>query len=206
MKSLLSQALAKNNIQLSDETQQTVLHYLDLMQKWNRVFNLTNITDPREIIYLHVIDSLVMQPYIYGTRLLDVGTGAGLPGMILAITHPHLQWTLLDKNNKKTRFLTQVVAELSLKNVTVVHQRSEDFHPPQGFDMILSRAYGTLRMFLETTEHLLANQGIFVAMKGKYPIDELKEVPERFVLQKADRIEIKGMDIERHVICFTKSS
>lgn len=201
MRPLLISALSENNLQISDDAQEKLLHYLDLMQRWNQVYNLTTITTPREMIYLHLIDSLVIQPYLHGERLLDVGSGAGLPGIPLAIVNPKQQWTLLDKNNKKTRFLTQVVAELGLKNVNVVHSRTEDFHPAYCFDTIVSRAYATLEIFIETSKHLLCDDGCFVAMKGKMPVEELQRI---YLLQKADKIEIKGMDAERHVICITK--
>ncbi len=151
-----------------------------------------------------IIDSLAVQPYLQGQRMLDVGTGAGLPGIPLAIVNPQQQWILLDKNSKKTRFLTQVVAELGLTHVTVIHSRSEDFHPTQCFDSILSRALGSLRLFAETTEHLLCQQGKWIAMKGKYPQEELKDIPDRFQLVDVTRLNLKGMDIERHIVRLSK--
>jgi 16S rRNA (guanine527-N7)-methyltransferase len=170
------------------------------MQAWDRVFNLTTITGPRDQVYLHLIDSLVVRPYLHGNRLLDVGSGAGLPGIPLAIANPQQQWVLLDKNSKKTRFLVQVVAELKLNNVKVVHGRSEDFHPEQCFDSILSRALGTLCLFAETTKHLLCPDGRLIAMKGKYPQEELDEIPSHVELWDITRLTIQGTDIERHIV------
>ena len=112
---ILSQALNQNNLTLTSDAQQKLIHYLELMQKWNKVFNLTSITDPREMVYLHLIDSLVVAPFLHGKRMLDVGTGAGLPGIPLAIMIPETEWVLVDKNNKKVNFLTQVCAELKLQ-------------------------------------------------------------------------------------------
>lgn len=197
-------ALQENNYVLPAKTSQQLTRYLELMLAWNRVFNLTNITQPEEMVYLHLIDSLAVAPYLYGNRLLDVGTGAGLPGLPLAILNPEQEWTLLDKVAKKTRFLTQVIAELKLNNVTVVTQRCEDFHPAQGFDSILSRAFGTIRLLIETTEHLLNTDGMFIVMKAKYPQSELQDIPNPFIVQDVVKLEIKGKDIERHLVRLRK--
>lgn len=204
MEYLLAEALKKNALSIGEEKQQQLIRYLDLMQTWNRVFNLTSITEKTEMVYLHLIDSLMVRPYLQGQRCLDVGTGAGLPGIPLAIVDPDTHWTLLDKNSKKTGFLLQVIAELSLPNVTVVHTRTEDFHSQQGFDSIVSRAFGSLKMFAETTGHLLSSQGILIAMKGKYPQNELTELPKAFQLLDTERLNIKGIDVERHVIRLKK--
>jgi 16S rRNA (guanine527-N7)-methyltransferase len=201
---LLQRALEENQLQLAASKQQKLIHYLELMLTWNRVFNLTNITQPREMVYLHIMDSLSILPYLHGNQMLDVGTGAGLPGIPLAIINPDQHWTLLDKNNKKTRFLTQAVAELGLTSVKVVQSRSEEFHPPQCFDSILSRAYGSLQMFAETTSHLLCPTGKLIAMKGKYPQEELQDSPKAFRVCDVTRLGIKGMDIERHIVRLMK--
>lgn len=195
----LSQALRQNELFLDAATEQKLIHYLELLQKWNEVFNLTTLVKPQEMVYLHLMDSLVINPFLQGNNMLDVGSGGGLPGIPLAILNPDQQWTLLDKNSKKTRFLTQVAAELKLVNVEVVHKRCEEFHPAQGFDSILSRAFGTIRLFVETNEHLLHPDGSFLAMKGKYPQEELNELPDRFFAH-VSRLDIKGIDIERHIV------
>ncbi len=200
---LLSQALQENGMTLTDIACQQLIHYLDLMQTWNRVFNLTTITKPRDMVYLHIIDSLAIQPYVHGKRLLDVGTGAGLPGIPLAIANPQQHWVLLDKNSKKTRFLTQVVAELKLDHVEIIHSRSEDFHPALCFDSILSRALGTIRLFAESSYHLLCQDGLLIAMKGKYPQEELNEIPKRFQLLDVTCLNINGINVERHIVRLT---
>ncbi|VVC76859.1 Ribosomal RNA small subunit methyltransferase G [Aquicella siphonis] len=202
-KGLLNQALEENQLNISESRRGQLIRYLELMLHWNRVFNLTTITATREMVYLHLIDSLAVQPYLQGKRMLDVGTGAGLPGLPLAIVHPEQQWVLLDKNGKKTRFLIQAVAELGLSNVEVVHSRSEEFHPAQCFDSILSRAFGTIRLFADTTRHLLCPRGRLIAMKGKYPLDELNDVPASFHTRGVTRLDIKGIDIERHIVWLT---
>lgn len=201
---LLKQPLKNNRLDLPGSTIAQLAKYLDLLQTWNRAFNLTAITDPREMVYLHIIDSLSVAPYLHGARMLDVGSGAGLPGIPLALLHPKHHWVLLDKNSKKTRFQTQAIAELGLKNVEAVHNRCEDFHPDACFDSILSRAFGTLRMFVETTEHLLCTNGIFIAMKGKYPKEELNDLPSRFLTRNVTRLALQGIDAERHIVCISK--
>ncbi|TAK76856.1 MAG: 16S rRNA (guanine(527)-N(7))-methyltransferase RsmG [Gammaproteobacteria bacterium] len=201
MNQLLTQALKENHLTLSADAQEKLIHYLKLIQIWNRVFNLTTITQPREMVYLHLIDSLIITPYLHGQRFLDVGSGAGLPGIPLAIAHPHQQWVLLDKTNKKTRFLTQVIAELGLSNVEAVHCRAEDFHPNACFDSILSRAFGTLSLFTESTAHLLCAEGKFIAMKGKYPEEELQALSDRFRVEQVVRLPLQGIQAERHVVC-----
>lgn len=202
----LKKASEQNQLILSPDVFSQLTHYLTLMQTWNRVFNLTTITDPREMVYLHLIDSLLVQPYLRGSRFLDVGSGAGLPGIPLAIMHPEQTWFLLDKNNKKTRFLTQCVAELGLKNVTVIHSRTDEFKPAEGFDCILSRAFGTLRLFAETTKHLLRPGGILVAMKGKYPEDELSELPSEFKVSLTTPLTMRGLTVDRHLICLEQKA
>lgn len=201
---LLKKALIENNITLNESAQHKLIQYLELMKTWNRVFNLTTITNAEEMVYLHLIDSLVVSPFLHGNRLLDVGSGAGLPGIPLAIVNPDQQWVLLDKNNKKTRFLTQAIAELGLTNAQAINSRCEDFHPNQRFDSILSRAFGTIQMFAETTRHLLCPNGKLIAMKGKYPEDELKTIPDPYAMQDVTRLDIQGIKIERHIVRLTR--
>lgn len=201
MQPILQEALTRNNLTVTPAQFAQLILFTELMQRWNKTFNLTSITEPREIAYLHIVDSLVVQPFLHGTHLCDVGSGGGLPGIPLAIINPERNWTLLDKNNKKTRFITQVIAELGLKNVQAVHQRCEDFQPAICFDSILSRAFGTLTMFTAVTQHLLCQDGVFVAMKGKYPKEELDELPSAFKVTGVTQLDIKGTDIDRHIVC-----
>lgn len=201
--SLLTKALTEQQLQIAPEQQAQLIAYLSLLQKWNRTYNLTSIIEPKDMVYLHLLDSLIIQPYLQGTRLIDVGSGAGVPGMVLAITNPQQHWTLLDKNNKKTRFLTQVVAELGLKNVEVVQMKSEEFHPTTGFDSILSRAYGSLTFFLETTKHLRAHNGIYIALKGKYPTEEIAQLNGIARILNVVPLKLANEDMTRHLVIFT---
>jgi 16S rRNA (guanine527-N7)-methyltransferase len=201
MKSILLTALSENQLTLDETAINKLVRYLELMQTWNKVFNLTSITDQREMVYLHIIDSLMTAPFLKGTRFLDVGSGAGLPGIPLAIMHPEQEWVLLDKNNKKTRFMTQVIAELQLSKVQTAHTRAEDFHPEQCFDGILSRAYATLALFIKTTRHLICKNGTFIAMKGKYPQDEIAELTNLAGETTITPLTMKGMTLDRHIVC-----
>jgi 16S rRNA (guanine527-N7)-methyltransferase len=203
MKKYLHEMLTLNDHIFSDEIEDKFIGYLNLLTQWNNVINLTAIRDEKKSVLLHILDSLSILTYLHGNRIIDIGTGAGLPGIPLAIACPEKQFVLLDSNNKKTRFLRQVMYELQLKNVDVVHARCENFQPKQLFDSILSRAFASIKVMLESTEHLLARQGQFLAMKGVYPTVELKETPERFNLLAVDKLSIKELDAERHLVRYS---
>jgi len=174
--------------------------YLYLMKKWNRVYNLTSITTTKAMVIRHILDSLSIQPYLHGENIIDVGTGAGLPGIPLAIVNDDKTFFLLDSNNKKTRFLQQVKIELELDNVVVVQTRVETYKPPVLFDTVLARAFSSLNEFLILTKHLIDNQGVFLAMKGVYPLFELESLSPGFVVEKADPLNIPDLDAERHIV------
>jgi 16S rRNA (guanine527-N7)-methyltransferase len=178
--------------------------YLDLLEEWNQTFNLTAIRDRKQMEIAHLQDSLSVLPYVTGKRLIDVGTGAGLPGMILAIANPELEVTLLDSAGKKTRFLQQVKAALKLNQVTVVNSRVEDYHPEQLFDQVISRAFSNLTKFVECTEHLCKPAGQFLAMKGQLPEEEIQALPKRFKVSAVHRLQVPGLNAERHLIVIEK--
>ena len=184
-------------------------HFLDLMLKWNRVFNLTAITARDQMITHHLVDSLAIVPTLdrllagqTQPRLLDVGTGAGLPGIPLAVTRPDWHLTLLDSNSKKTAFVTQAVAELGLTNVTVNTGRVEQLHHAthEHYDAIVSRAFSSLLDFVNGTRHLLADDGTWVAMKGVVPQDEIQALPYDIECSAVVPVDVPGLDAERHLI------
>lgn len=195
----LQQGLAELPLSLSEANFEQLLHYVALLQKWNKVYNLTAVRKPEQIITRHILDSLVVLPYIRGAQVLDVGSGAGLPGIPLAIASPDTQITLLDSNSKKTRFLVQCKAELSLDNMEVVHSRVEDFQAGP-YSTIISRAYSNLAGMIDSTQHLLAEDGIFVAMKGIYPVAELEDIPAGYAVEAIHPLQVPGLDAERHVV------
>lgn len=188
-------------ISLTEIQSERLLGYLSLLLKWNKAFNLTAITNPEEALNLHLLDSVSVSPAIAAyDSLLDVGTGGGLPGIPLAILNPEKQFTLLDTNSKKTRFLKQVVYELGLDNVTVINQRVQDFDNQSGYACILSRAFASLSDMVQWTEHLLADKGHWLAMKGQYPQQELDELPETVELVEAQQVKLPRINANRWFI------
>lgn len=204
LKEFLRQALTDNQHIVSDEVQDKLLAYLKLLEQWNKVHNLTAISDPKEMVMLHILDSLSVTRFIHGTHIIDVGTGAGLPGIPLALTMPEKDFVLLDSNNKRTLFLNQVVLELKIKNVTVVHSRAEDYFSERCFDTVLTRAFSSVKEMLKATAHLVCNDGHFLAMKGVYPEEEIQNFPEEFRVFSVHALRINGLNAERHLVCIEK--
>jgi 16S rRNA (guanine527-N7)-methyltransferase len=153
-----------------------LLDYLLLLQKWNQTFNLTAVRSLEDMVPRHILDSLAILPWIYGKRLLDVGSGAGLPGIPLALANPNLEVALLDSNGKKIRFLQEVKRTLSLANIEIIHSRVENYHPVFSFDTVISRAFGKITQMVKWTHHLISKNGIWLAMKGHYPESELASI------------------------------
>lgn len=196
----LQQGIQALDLDLSDTTQAQLLDYLRLLEKWNHVYNLTAITEFSDMIPKHLLDCLAVVPYVCGRRILDVGTGAGLPGLVFAIAHPDWDCTLLDSNNKKIRFVQQVVTELNLTNVHLQHLRIEDFEPSCPFSTIISRAYTNLHNFLIQTEELCEPQGRILAMKGLYPEQEIAELVHLPVKLETVTLHVPQLSAQRHLI------
>lgn len=190
--SLLSDGLAELGIELDAGVQQRLLAYHALLAKWNKAYNLTSVRRPEEMITRHLLDSLSILPFVGPGDLLDVGTGPGLPGMILALVDADKPVTLLDSNGKKTRFLTQVRLELGVTNVTVVHSRLEAWQPERTFSQISSRAFATLADMVAKSRHLLAPGGHFLAMKGLYPTDEIAALPGDIQVDRVTPLTVPG--------------
>jgi 16S rRNA (guanine527-N7)-methyltransferase len=177
-----------------------LLAYVDLLAHWNRRFNLTGTRAPGDIVQRHVLDSLSVAPHLYGERVLDAGTGAGLPGLVLAITRPELCYTLLDSAGKKTRFCLQAVAELSLENVEVVRSRLEDFDPAQPFSCVVSRAFVSAPALAQSSRRLLLPGGAVLAMKGVYPKKELDELQAAGFAADVVPLAVPGLREARHLL------
>jgi 16S rRNA (guanine527-N7)-methyltransferase len=194
----LKEALTELKLDLPTHMQQRLVDYLELLSKWNKTYNLTAIRDPEEMLIKHVLDSLVVAPYITGKRLIDVGSGAGLPGLILALINPDQQWTLLDSNGKKTRFLLQAKVTLGLDNVEVVHSRVELFQPEQLFDGVIARAWASIHDMLAATMHLYGKKATLWAMKGLYPKEELELID---MPNKVHELVVPELNEQRHLVC-----
>lgn len=174
--------------------------YLDLLDRWNRIHNLTAIRDRAQMVTLHLLDSLAVVPHLRGPRVLDVGSGGGLPGIPLAIARPEFDVTLLDANHKKAAFLNQAVAELRLANVRVAAERVESWDTAQRFDTIVSRAFADLGEFATLAGRLLADGGCLAAMKGVHPFDEIERLPGAYVVREVIRLQVPGLGAERHLV------
>lgn len=199
----LHQGLMAMKLTATQAQEAALISYLHLLMEWNRVYNLTAIRKPQEILIKHIFDSLIILPYLYGQDILDVGTGAGLPGVPLAIMQPQKHFVLLDSNKKKTRFLVHVLQQLGLNNASIQANRIEAFTNAQGFDTIMSRAFSSLKDFLVVSHHLIKSGGQFLAMKGNYPEVELREIPEEYNVAGIHRLVIPGLSAERHVVIMT---
>lgn len=198
--SALERAAAALQVEIADEQVAALERYLDLLEKWNRVYNLTAIRDRARMVTHHVLDSLSILPHLRGPNVLDVGSGAGLPGIPIAIARPALRVTLLEANQKKSAFLTQAVGELRLANVTVVTERVESWHTATRFDTIVSRAFADLGEFVAAAGRLLAPQGVIAAMKGVHPYEEIERLPHGFRVREVVRLAVPGLDAERHLV------
>ncbi|MCL9682993.1 16S rRNA (guanine(527)-N(7))-methyltransferase RsmG [Legionella maioricensis] len=191
IKLLLEQGLGQFALQPLCEP---LLKYLLLLNKWNAAYNLTAVRHLDAMVGKHILDSLAMVRWLKGTRILDVGTGAGLPGIPLAIAKPEMQFVLLDSNGKKIRFLNEVKRQLDLKNLEIVQFRVENYHPAQGFDTVISRAFSSLEQMIHWTQHLIAKDGMWLAMKGRYPDTELKMIHQPY---RVESYTVEGVEGER---------
>lgn len=174
--------------------------FIRLLAKWNQAWNLTSIRDPQDMVALHILDSLTARPFLAGQRILDVGCGAGLPGIPLALTEPARQFTLVDATLKKITFVRQSIAELKLRNSQAEHTRIEDYQPVAPFDTVICRAFASLPDFIRAAERLVAPGGQFLAMKGRHPADELADLPSGWVARELAPVRIPGVDAERHIV------
>ncbi len=205
LESQLAQGVAALDLEsvVTAEMQAQCLAYMALLKKWNKVYNLTAIRDPQEMLALHLLDSLSVLPYVHSGNLLDVGSGGGLPGLIIAITRPDVQVTTIDTVQKKAIFMRHVKAELGLENVQVVHSRVEAYQPPSPFGQVISRAFSDIALLRRLTMHLMVPHGRWLAMKGVIPSEELQlasVIPSEII-----RLQVPTLQAERHLIVFENS-
>jgi len=222
LQAVLSSGIKALDLDCSLDVQARLLEYVRLLNKWNRVYNLTAVREPLQMVTRHLLDSLTVMPFLdvvgkaSAEQILDVGTGAGLPGIPLAIlsakTHPLRRFVLLDSNSKKTRFMTQAIAELGLDNVQVVQARTETFEPDdgfekaledgfeKGFDVVLSRAFASVDDMLTGAGQHCASTGVILAMKGADPKAELADLNKNFAVEQVHRLAVPGLDEDRHLV------
>lgn len=197
---LLADGIADLDLSVSARAQRDMMRYLQELETWNRSYNLTAVREPAEMVVKHLLDSLAVLPHLgEGRRLLDVGTGAGLPGIPLALCGQRLEVTLLDSNGKKAAFLRHCVRSLELKNVQVVQSRVEDFTAPQGFELVISRAFAALDDYVATAGHCCADGGRLLAMLGTAPGEALLDNLRGFSLQALMPLQVPGLGAERHL-------
>jgi len=196
----LKRGLIALGLILDRDTQRRLLDYIALIEKWNRVYNLTAIREPEKMVSHHLLDSLAVAPHLRAKRLLDVGSGAGLPGIPLALASPGTHVTLLDSNHKKAAFLNQAVTELKLNNAAVCSERVESWQAQNRFDVIISRAFSDMSEFVRSTRHLLAPGGTFAAMKGLHPYEEIDKLPPDCKVLQVLPLAIPGVEGARHLV------
>ncbi|BBP02494.1 16S rRNA (guanine(527)-N(7))-methyltransferase RsmG [Sulfuriferula nivalis] len=204
MRESLIKHTAEMGITIANEQADKLIQYLQLIVKWNRIHNLTAIRDQQDMLPHHLLDSLSVNPWVKAESLLDVGTGAGLPGIPLAILRPELLITLSDSNKKKSSFQQQAQIELGLKNVTVKAGRVEDLSDTEKFDGIISRAFSEMALFTKLTQHLLTDDGRWYAMKGIYPTEELENLPEFVQTEAVYELEVPMLNAQRHLLVMKK--
>jgi 16S rRNA (guanine527-N7)-methyltransferase len=179
---------------------------LDELERWNRKVNLTAVRDREQMRVLHIEDSLVARPLLQGRQILDVGTGAGFPGLPLAIAEPEREFTLLDSNNKKVMFVQHAVGVLGLDNVRAAKARAEDYDPGHRFDTVIARALATLPKLVEIAGHHVREDGVFVALKGRHPVEEIEELPAPWS-HEVIALDVPGLETgSRHAVLLRRTA
>jgi len=204
LKKTLTEGISALGLNVSEAQSDLLLKYVALLYKWNKAYNLTAIRDPEAMITRHILDSLSIAPYISAKRCLDVGTGAGLPGIPLAILFPDKQFGLLDSNGKKTRFLIEAQMQLKLANISVHTARVEQFQSDVLFDGILSRAFASLLDMVNGCQSLLSPEGKLYAMKGVFPEGELSQLPKHFIVEHSHVLSVPAVDEARHLLVLSR--
>lgn len=196
----LNRLLDNAGITLPENQRQQLVGYVELLDKWNKAYNLTSVRNPDDMLVRHILDSIVVEPHLQGSRFIDVGTGPGLPGIPLAIVKPDAHFTLLDSLGKRVRFLRQVQHELGLENVTPVQSRVEEFPAEPPFDGVISRAFASLTDMVSWCHHLPGEEGKFYALKGLRPDDEISDLPDAFSVEEVVRLQVPKLEGERHLV------
>jgi 16S rRNA (guanine527-N7)-methyltransferase len=196
----LQQLISATDLVITSAQEQQLIALVAMLHKWNKAYNLTSVRDPQEMLVRHILDSLVVSPYLHGDHIIDVGTGPGLPGLPLAICNPDKQFVLLDSLGKRINFIRQVIHELKLTNVTPVLARVQDYQPNQGFSSVISRAFASLADMLSWCHHLPSADGRFIALKGQPTEEELATVALPYTVKGVYALHVPELNAARHVV------
>lgn len=201
----LDQLLSQTELEVTDKQREQLVGYVEMLNKWNKAYNLTSVRDPLDMMVKHILDSIIVSTHLQGQRFIDVGTGPGLPGIPLSIMNPECEFFLLDSLGKRIRFIKQVVHELGLQNVTPIQSRVEEFQPEEKFDGVLSRAFASMTDMVEWCHHLPKEQsGVFLALKGQHPRDEIDQLPEWCSVTDIKSLVVPELEGERHLVTLSR--
>ncbi|TEW53222.1 16S rRNA (guanine(527)-N(7))-methyltransferase RsmG [Psychromonas sp. RZ22] len=200
LRAQLDTLIAQTDLDVNDQQASQLVELVELLAKWNKAYNLTSVREPSQMLVKHILDSIVVSPYLQGDSFIDVGTGPGLPGLPLAIMNPDKHFVLLDSLGKRLRFIRQAILSLGLKNVEIVQSRVEEYQPEMGFDCVLSRAFASLEDMLSWCHHLPNENGHFLALKGQYPESEVVNLDSKFKFIEAVTLQVPQLDGERCLV------
>ncbi|WP_068715814.1 16S rRNA (guanine(527)-N(7))-methyltransferase RsmG [Vibrio tritonius] len=201
----LDSLIAQTSLEVSEQQREQLVGYVELLNKWNKAYNLTSVRDPMDMLVKHILDSIVVSPFLEGNRFIDVGTGPGLPGIPLAIMNPDKEFVLLDSLGKRIRFIKQVIHELKIANVTPVQSRVEEYEAGNGFDAVLSRAFASMVDMVSWCRHLPKQEnGLFLALKGHVAQDEIDQLPDWCSVNCVKSLEVPELEGERHLVILSR--
>ncbi|WP_105902959.1 16S rRNA (guanine(527)-N(7))-methyltransferase RsmG [Vibrio gangliei] len=201
----LDALLSQTELDVSEQQRNQLVGYVVLLDKWNKAYNLTSVRNPMDMLVKHIMDSIVVSPYLPGDRFIDVGTGPGLPGIPLAILNPSAHFTLLDSLGKRIRFIKQVLHELGISNVEPMQSRVEEYQPEIGYDAVISRAFASMMDMVEWCYHLPKEEsGVFLALKGQLPEDEMSQLPDTLTVSAIHILQVPELEGDRHLIVLEK--
>ncbi|MBF9001042.1 16S rRNA (guanine(527)-N(7))-methyltransferase RsmG [Vibrio nitrifigilis] len=205
LRAKLDDLIAQTDLDVSDRQREQLVGYVELLNKWNKAYNLTSVRDPIDMLVKHILDSIVVSSSLEGKRFIDVGTGPGLPGIPLSIMNPDKEFVLLDSLGKRIRFIKQVIHELKIGNVTPIQSRVEDYDAGEGFDGVLSRAFASMLDMVDWCHHLPKQQsGVFLALKGHVPQDEIDQLPEWCSVISVKSLKVPELEGERHLVILSR--
>ncbi|MCG9575877.1 16S rRNA (guanine(527)-N(7))-methyltransferase RsmG [Vibrio tubiashii] len=205
LRTQLDELIAQTDLEVSPRQREQLVGYVEMLNKWNKAYNLTSVRDPQEMLVKHIMDSIIVSTHLQGERFIDVGTGPGLPGIPLSIMNPDKAFVLLDSLGKRIRFIKQVLHELKIENVTPIQSRVEEYQPEDKFDGVLSRAFASMTDMVEWCHHLPKSQGgHFLALKGQLPQDEIEQLPEWCSVTDVKALNVPQLEGERHLVILSR--